>query len=97
MAATLSIDTPDPKPESIFVAHHLSPAQRQDLALQVLSRTRSVSALSREQRVSRKFLYQQAGKAQNALEQAFDSPGKEADVLFYLPVTKAWLRRVDAI
>jgi len=39
-------------------------------------------------------LYQQAHKAQGALEEAFDSSPKEEEVLFWLPVTKAWLRQL---
>ena len=93
MSVTLLIDQADQKPESIFAAHCLSPSQRQDLALQVLSRSRSVSELAGEHTVSRKFLYHQADKAHKALEEAFDPPQDEAEVLFFLPVTKAWLRQ----
>jgi hypothetical protein len=52
-----------------------------------------VSDLARENNVSRKFVYQQADKAHKALEEAFDKPGGDAEVLFWLPVTKAWLRQ----
>src|SRR4029077_20740664 len=41
-----------------------------------------------------KFLYQQAHTAQDALTQAFDPEPKTEKVLFYLPVTKAWLRQL---
>ncbi|HSR51655.1 MAG TPA: hypothetical protein VLV83_12570 [Acidobacteriota bacterium] len=44
--------------------------------------------------MSRKFVYQQAAQGAQALEQAFASPANDDDVLFYLPVTKAWLRQV---
>jgi hypothetical protein len=50
--------------------------------------------LAREHGVSRKFLYQQAHTAQDALTQAFDPAPKTEKVLFYLPVTKAWLRQL---
>jgi hypothetical protein len=43
--------------------------------------------------VSRKFVYQQMHKASEALEQAFDTEVPEETVLFYLPVTKGWLRQ----
>lgn len=69
--------------------------QRQRLALQVLVRCEPVTELAEWYRVSHKFLYHQAAKGAQALEQAFQSPpltGEE--VLFYLPVTKAWLRQV---
>jgi len=50
--------------------------------------------LAREHEVSRKFLYQQAHAAQDALIQGFDRDSKSQDILFHLPVTKAWLRQL---
>ena len=77
-------------------AHALNGEQRQQLALQVLARSEAVTELSARHQVSRKFLYQQADKGQQALAQAFASPPAkdEEEVLFYLPVTRAWLRQV---
>ena len=76
-------------------AHALAGEQRQQLALQVLARTEPVTELSARHQVSRKFLYQQADKGEQALTQAFQSaPANEEEVLFYLPVTRAWLRQV---
>jgi hypothetical protein len=51
--------------------------------------------LAEQFQVSRKFVYQQTATATEALEQAF-APAVPTDdrVLFYLPVTKAWLRQV---
>jgi hypothetical protein len=50
--------------------------------------------LARDYEVSRKFLYQQADTAREALTHAFHPQPKDEDVLFYLPVTKAWLRQL---
>jgi hypothetical protein len=76
-------------------AHALDGEQRQRLALQVLTRSEPVTELAERHEVSRKFLYQQADKGAPALEQAFQPPTPvDDDVLFYLPVTKAWLRQV---
>jgi hypothetical protein len=50
--------------------------------------------LAREYEVSRKFLYQQANTAHDALTHAFNPEPKAEDVLFHLPVTKAWLRQL---
>lgn len=94
MSSILFIDQSEQKPEQIYAAHSLSPSQRQDLALQVVGRSQPVSELAREHQVSRKFLYQQADKARNALEESFDPAPEEQEVLFYLPVTKAWLRQL---
>src|SRR5271157_949179 len=76
-------------------AKQLAPQGRQDLAIQVLARTETVSELARQHEVSRKFLYQQVHTAEQALSQAFAPPPTPSDkVLFYLPVTKAWLRQL---
>jgi hypothetical protein len=75
-------------------AHELNAEQRQHLALQVLAHTESVTKLAGRHQVSRQFLYQQATKGAQALEQAFAPQAKDEEVLFYLPVTKAWLRQV---
>jgi hypothetical protein len=50
--------------------------------------------LARQHQVSRKFLYQQADIAEDALAHAFNPEPKDEDVLFYLPVTKDWLRQL---
>jgi|SRR5271157_544868 len=75
-------------------AQRLLPQERQDLAVQVLAGAQPVSDLAREHEVSRKFVYQQVHTAQDALTQAFDPEPKTQKVLFYLPVTKAWLRQL---
>ena len=75
-------------------AQRLLPQQRQDLAVEVLAGAQPVSHLAREYEVSRKFLYQQAHTAHDALTQAFDPKPETEKVLFYLPVTKAWLRQL---
>jgi hypothetical protein len=78
----------------LWPAQRLLPQQRQDLAVQVLAGAQHVSDLAREHEVSRKFLYQQADTARDALTHAFNPEPREEDVLFHLPVTKAWLRQL---
>jgi hypothetical protein len=75
-------------------AQRLLPAQRQDLAIPVLAGTDTISDLARQHEVSRKFLYQQVHTAEEALNQAFAPSAATDDVLFYLPVTKAWLQQL---
>src|SRR5271157_4562665 len=55
---------------------------------------KQVSELAREHEVSRKFLYQQVHTAQQALDSAFAPVLRSEEVLFYLPVTKSWLRQL---
>jgi RecA/RadA recombinase len=76
-------------------AHALDGEHRQQLAVQVLARTEPVTKLAERHGVSRKFVYHQADKGAQALEQAFQSPRpNDEEVLFYLPVTRAWLHQV---
>ena len=73
------------------VASCLQPRQRQDLAVKVLSKKSKISHLAAQQRVSRKFLYQQRDIAQLALNSAFEKSEPENEVLYYLPVTQKWI------
>jgi hypothetical protein len=84
------LGTPDLCP-----AKDLNSAQRQRLALDALTGPTPISQLAEEHQVSRKFIYHQAHKAQQALEHAFTPQPTASDdrVLFYLPVTKAWIRQ----
>lgn len=85
--------TTDATPSSApcYPARALDPAQRQHLAVQALAGSLSITELAEQHHVSRKFVYQQVELAEQALRRAFDPPPEDADVLFYLPVTKAWL------
>jgi hypothetical protein len=76
-------------------AKALEPGQRQQLAVQALAGTQSITDLAADLEVSRKFVYRQAAVAAQALQGAFTPPNETDDaVLFHLPVTKSWLRQV---
>jgi hypothetical protein len=67
---------------------------RQQLALDALA-GQPITALADQHQVSRKFVYQQLGHAHDALDQAFAPPPPQApQFLFWLPVTKPWLRQL---
>jgi hypothetical protein len=86
---------PVPCPARPAPAHLLCPSARQHLALHALADTQPVSRLAHAHHVSRKFVYQQADKAQQALDHAFaPEPPDGERVLFWLPVTKAWLQQL---
>jgi hypothetical protein len=54
-----------------------------------------ITALADRHQVSRKFVYQQLHQAHGALDQAFaPSPAEPPQLLFWLPVTKPWLRQL---
>lgn len=74
-------------------AHNLTPQQRQQLAVAALGGT-PISQLAADFDVSRKFVYQQRRRALDALRHAFDPPQPPDDLLFWLPVTKSWLRQL---
>src|ERR1700736_5564864 len=75
-------------------AHALQPHERLQLARDALA-GQPISELARDHDVSRKFVYQQLDKAEQGLAAAFPpDPAKDGAVLFYLPVTAAWLHRL---
>ena len=76
---------------TLSVAASLSPGIRQDIGLQVLSRSQPISHLAKTHQVSRKFVYQQGDKAQRSLDESFAPSASDDEVLFHLPVTKSWL------
>jgi hypothetical protein len=77
-------------------AKTLRPSQRLRLGLYALAGIESVTDLADDAGVSRKFVYRQAAAARAALNDAFTSSDAADDqVLFQLPVTKAWLRQAS--
>ena len=76
---------------ALAVAASLSPDIRQDIGIQVLSRSEPISHLATKHEVSRKFVYQQGDKAQRSLNESFAPTPTDDEVLFHLPVTKSWL------
>jgi hypothetical protein len=74
-------------------AHQLGPQQRCHLAVLALAGSCTITQLADEHHVSRKFVYQVVDTADRALHRAF-AAAPDDRVLFYLPVTKAWLRQV---
>jgi hypothetical protein len=81
-------------------ARRLGPQERLELALESLGTGVCISGLARDAGVSRKFIYQQQCKALLALDGAFwpppppPSPSAAEEVLFFLPVTRSWLRQL---
>ena len=94
MSSISTIDTESLNLEPLCAAHGLSPTERQEIAVAALAEDTSVSELSRQHKVSRKFVAQQRDQATDALEEAFAPDVADDAVLFYLPVTKHWLRQV---
>jgi hypothetical protein len=80
-------------PEPTCAARAMTAQQRLDLALDCLHERCCVCRLAEQHHVSRKFVYQQRHKAQDALLHAFDAPAVAPSVLFHLPITKDWLRQ----
>jgi len=76
-------------------AKTMTPWQRRGLALEALAESETVSQLARQHEVSRKFVYQQAAKAEEALDEAFlFAQHSDDEALFHLPVSKSWLRQL---
>lgn len=72
--------------------HHgksIPKATKLAIALKSIKGKQTISAISKEHNVSRTTVYLQQEKALKAANQAFEE--KDDDVLFYIPVTKAFL------
>lgn len=74
-----------------ITANKFSPLQRQTLAIQAISKSSNISHLAEIHNISRKFIYAQKMKATVALEKAFEEKKEDDKILFYLPITKAWI------
>jgi hypothetical protein len=75
-------------------AKTLGAGERLSLGVQALAGHLSIAGLAEQANVSRKFVYQQANRAQTALDDAFAPTAADDKVLFHLPVTKRWLKQV---
>ncbi|MDJ0715607.1 MAG: hypothetical protein QNJ54_15485 [Prochloraceae cyanobacterium] len=80
--------------QNVSIAATLPPEQRKNLAIKVLAKNECITHLAAKEKVSRQFLYRQKKKATKAIDLAFNSIDKNDDVLFYLPVTKIWLKQL---
>ena len=72
----------------------LGAGERLCLGVQALAGHQTITGLAEQANVSRKFVYQQADRAQTALDDAFASTAADDQVLFHLPITKNWLKQV---
>ena len=73
------------------VAATLRPETRQQIAIEALAKSKPISHLATDYEVSRKFVYEQSGKAKLALNESFEPTTPDEQILFHLPITKAWL------
>jgi|HubBroStandDraft_6_1064221.scaffolds.fasta_scaffold201829_1 hypothetical protein len=81
-------------PVTTTAARLLPPQQRQQLARDALA-GQPITELAAQHHVSRKFVYQQLQQAHDALDHAFTPPPDDPpQLLFWLPVTKSWLRQL---
>ncbi len=71
---------------------NLSSKERKNLSIKALA-GESITEISDSKNVSRKFTYRQKEIAAKALDEAFKPVQKDDAVLFYLPVTKKWIRQ----
>src|SRR3954463_9480736 len=83
---------PAPTPVS-WPAQRLLPQQRQELAIRALAGAETISELARQKGCSRNLFYKRAAPAGAPPARASPPPPRADDVLFYLPVTRAWLRQ----
>ena len=77
----------------LYPANTLSATEKKSLGLQALQSQVTVSSLSKQNNVSRKFINAQKNKIVSAVDNAFDTPINNEPVLFNLPVTHSWLKQ----
>jgi hypothetical protein len=94
MSFTSTIGSATPKPEPFCAARQLGGGERQKVAVQALAGVQPIAQVARENGVSRKFVYAQKALTQKALDEVFAEKGNNDKVLFTLPVTKDWLRKL---
>ena len=76
-------------------AFALGSEERQQLAIEALSKSYSIKTLASANGTSRKFVYAQKHKAKAAISEAFAKPTSDDEkILFMLPVTKSWLKQL---
>jgi hypothetical protein len=92
MSASITAQTTHNFKEN-FAAPSLGFAQRREIAIQALGGRTPISHMSDSYSVSRKFVYEQQGKALKAISQAFEEKANDDSVLFHLPVTKQWIHQ----
>ncbi|MBF0202251.1 MAG: hypothetical protein HQK66_13260, partial [Desulfamplus sp.] len=73
-------------------AANLSLEERKNISIQSLAKTSTITDISAHMNVSRKFTYKQKKIGEEALNKAFTPVPKDDNVLFYLPITKTWIR-----
>lgn len=89
-----SVSNPESFAQNASAAVQLGPSERIELSLEAIRRTESITYLAQQRQVSRKFVYKQLGKATAAIDKAFEpAQPKDKDVIFYLPVSKDWVRQ----
>jgi len=76
------------------VAASLKPEQRKQLFIEMQSSSQPITAIAKREGVSRKFLYQQQQKGNQALEKEFNQLKEESEILYWIPVTKQWIFQV---
>lgn len=82
----------NPVSQKISNAANLSSKERKDISIKALAGG-SVTEISNSKNVSRKFTYKQKEIAEKALDKAFNTVREDDAVLFYLPITKKWIRQ----
>jgi hypothetical protein len=80
---------------SLCLAKTLSPERKKRIGLEAVTNTKTIIYLANENNTSRKFIRQQGQNAQQAIDNVFDiSPSSNGDVLYHLPITKAWITQL---
>ena len=73
-------------------AKSMSAERKKRVALQVVSKQKTISFLADENNTSRKFIRKQGIEFQEVVDKQFDADTSNGDdVIYYWPITKAWI------
>jgi hypothetical protein len=80
---------------SLCPAKTMSSERKKRIGMDVMMNTKTITCLANENNTSRKFIRQQGRSAQEAIDNVFDiGPSSSGDVLYHLPITKAWITQL---
>ena len=73
------------------VAATLPAKIRQQIGLQVLTKSVPITQIASDNQVSWKYVYKQGDLVEKALNETFAPATDDNNILFYLPITKTWI------
>lgn len=68
--------------------------QKKEIGIQAFTKRSTITEIANQNNTSRQFIYKQKNKITDAANEAFEENDPNEKILFYLPVTRAWLAQL---